>query len=187
MAKTRKMPAPFKFRGRWRAQVTLANANTEHDPELGGPTQATLAQALKHYAGLYTVNKGGLSSELNRINHYLVGAGMKPLRKTTDASGAVKLMPNEPGRLPKGWQAHGDGRSCSGVDCSAGGQLRTCGRSGLRLRITPSPGLSVATAEREKGPDKRLSTSGPDRHTRRALRRLPGEVVAVGFTLSPKS
>ncbi len=134
MAKTRKMPAPFKFRGRWRAQVTLANgkrpfkdcdsldeaktwisdalanANTEHDPELGGPTQATLAQALKHYAGLYTINKGGLSSELNRINHYLVGAGMKPLRKTTDASGAVELQPYEPGRLPQGWQAHVDAR-----------------------------------------------------------------------------
>ncbi len=133
MAKTRKMPAPFKYRGGWRAQVTLANgkrpfqdfdnlddaktwisdalvnANTEHDPELGGPTQTSLAQALKHYAGLYTINKGGLSSELNRINHYLVGAGMKPLRKTTDASGAVQLLPYEPGRLPKGWQAHVDG------------------------------------------------------------------------------
>lgn len=104
------LPKPFKYRGRWRAQVTckngsrphadfddydsasawivetLANANTEHEPELGGPTQATLAQALNHYASLYTVNKGGVDSALNRINHYLAGDGRKLLRKATRAS-----------------------------------------------------------------------------------------------------
>lgn len=134
MAKTRKMPAPFQYRGRWRAQVTLANgkrpfhdfdtlgeaqawisdqlanANSEHEPELGGPTEATLAQALKNYAGLYTVNKGGLDSELNRINHYLAGAGMKPLRKAVDEDGKLKLEPYEPSSLPTGWQAHVDAR-----------------------------------------------------------------------------
>lgn len=134
MAKTRKLPAPFPYRGGWRAQVTLANgtrpsknfdkleeakdwiadqlanANSVHEPELGGPTEATLAEALKHYAGLHTVNKGGLDSELNRINHYLVGAGMKPLRKSVDDKGQLKLTPYEPGGLPKGWQAHVDAR-----------------------------------------------------------------------------
>ncbi len=134
MAKNRKMPAPFKYRGGWRAQVTLANgkrpfkdfdcleeskgwiseqlanANTEHEPELGGPTEATLAQALKHYAGLYTVNKGGLDSELNRINHYLVGGGMKPLKKMVDEAGKLTLKPYEPAGLPKGWQKHVDTR-----------------------------------------------------------------------------
>lgn len=87
-----------------------SNANSEHEPELGGPTRATLAQALKHYAGLHTVNKGGLASELNRINHYLVGAGMKPLRKSVDESGKLTLKPYEPGGLPKAWQKHVDSR-----------------------------------------------------------------------------
>ena len=66
------MAKPFKYRGKWLAQVTLANgerptrdfdsgeyqnavqwmaeqlanANAEHAPELGGPTVATLAAAL---------------------------------------------------------------------------------------------------------------------------------------------
>ncbi|WP_439537114.1 hypothetical protein [Methyloversatilis sp.] len=69
MAKTAK---PFKYRGKWRAKLTLenggrvtrdfalgqhdeavrwlaeqrANADSAHEPQLGGPTQATLAQAL---------------------------------------------------------------------------------------------------------------------------------------------
>ncbi len=81
---------PFKDRGKWRAQVTLdngkrptrdfapgefreacqwqaeqlANSNAQHAPELGGPTMATLAQAMRFYAGLYTVNKRGHASEL---------------------------------------------------------------------------------------------------------------------------
>lgn len=74
---------PFKYRGLWRGQVTLdngqrpssdfesyddakewmskqlANANSEHLPELGGPTRASLAQALGHYASLNTITKGG--------------------------------------------------------------------------------------------------------------------------------
>lgn len=126
--------APFPYRGRWRAQVTLANgkrpykdfdkledakgwisdqlanANSEHEPELGGPTEATLAEALKHYAGLYTINKGGLDSELNRINHYLAGAGMRPLRKTVDETGKLELSAAQARALPKGWQEHVDAR-----------------------------------------------------------------------------
>lgn len=95
---------PFKYRGRWRAQPTLANglrpaqdfdtydaakaciseqlanANTEHLPELGGPKQASLAQALAHYAGLHTITKGGYAAELDRINHYLVADGLSALK-----------------------------------------------------------------------------------------------------------
>lgn len=129
-----KNPRPFKYRGRWRAQVTLDNgkrpcadfdahddakqwivdtlsdANTHHEPELGGPTEATLAMALKHYAGLNTVTKGGIDSELNRINHYLQGAGTLPLRKKVDAEGRVSLETYTPKRQPKGWQEHNDAR-----------------------------------------------------------------------------
>ena len=65
---------PFAYRGKWRIQVTLkngkrpaenfikhadalqwaadtlANDNSAHEAQLGGSTQATLAQALLHYA-----------------------------------------------------------------------------------------------------------------------------------------
>jgi integrase len=129
-----KSPRPFKYRGRWRAQVTLDNgkrpsadfdahddatqwitdtlseANTHHEPELGGPTEATLAAALNHYASLNTVTKGGIDSELNRINHYLQGAGMPSLRKKVDAEGRVSLQTYTPKRQPKGWQEHNDAR-----------------------------------------------------------------------------
>lgn len=181
MAKTRKIPSPFRYRGRWRAQVTLANgkrphedfddlesargwiadqlanANTEHEPELGGPTQATLAQALKHYAGLHTVNKGGLDSELNRINHYLVGAGMKPLRKTVGDNGKLTLKPYEPGGLPKGWQQHLDSRRSQRAEtyqliselarknCSA---LKTVDMRRL-MTTMEQEGLSASTIQKE--------------------------------------
>ena len=128
------LPQPFKYRGAWRAQVTckngtrphadftdheaakdwivetLANANSEHEPELGGPTQATLAQALNYYASLYTVNKGGIDSELNRINHYLAGDGLKLLRKATNDKDQLVLEAYTPKQQPKGWQDHNDAR-----------------------------------------------------------------------------
>jgi len=133
MAETRKMPSPFKYRNGWRAQVTLSNGmrphadfgsmaeakdwitdtlaeDTEHEPALGGPTQATLAQALAHYAGLYTVVKGGYAAELTRINHYLEGAGMQLLRVVANAEGARELETYKSGVLPVGWQAHAEAR-----------------------------------------------------------------------------
>src|ERR1035437_3708402 len=98
MART---PSPFKYRGRWRAQVTLKNgsrpfedfsahadakqwiadqlsiANSAHDAVLGGPTSATLAQALDHYARNFSISKGGVAAELNRINRYLGTVNMR--------------------------------------------------------------------------------------------------------------
>lgn len=74
-----KSTKPFRYRGRWRATLTLPNglrptkdfesyddallflaeqraiASDMNAPELGGPTMATLAQALAHYAQLMTV------------------------------------------------------------------------------------------------------------------------------------
>lgn len=89
---------PFKYRGRWRIQVTLKNgtrpfkdfdlhggardwatktladADTDHGLLLGGPN--TLAHALDHYALQHTITKGGVNAELNRINHYLEAVNM---------------------------------------------------------------------------------------------------------------
>lgn len=133
MAK-RSTPEPFRYRGGWRGQVTLANGkrphkdfakkdeaadwireqlqnkNTEHEPELGGPTSATVAQTMDLYAHLYSINKGGCDSELNRINHYLSGAGMPWLRRVKDAEGRYKLEHYEQSQQPSGWQAHNDAR-----------------------------------------------------------------------------
>jgi integrase len=133
MAK-RSTPEPFRYRGGWRGQVTLANGhrphadfaqkdeaadwireqlqnkNTEHEPELGGPKTATVAQALLRYAHLYSINKGGCDAELNRINHYLSGAGIPWLRRVKDAHGKHELEHYELSEQPLGWQTHNDAR-----------------------------------------------------------------------------
>jgi len=125
-----KMPSPFKYRGRWRAQVTLkngsrpadnfdsfeeakawiadklANQNTEHEPALGGPTKATLAEALRHYAKLYSLVKGGCKAELTRINNYLVGAGMNRIRRSIDEAGNAVIEEYELKIGAKGFVKH---------------------------------------------------------------------------------
>ena len=129
MAKTRRMPRPFKYRGGWRIQVTLSNGkrpyrdcdtleeakskipellaeDTPHGPELEGPTRATLAAALNFYASQHTIAKDGYESELTRINHYLAGAKLPLLRCEESAEGQRKLTTYEPASLPSGWQAH---------------------------------------------------------------------------------
>lgn len=129
-----KMPSPQKYRGKWRAQVTLKNGqrpaktfltyqeakqhisdmlserNSDLEPRLGGPTQATLAEALTYYASLYTLNKGGARAELNRINHYREGAGHQPLCiKVTDKG--VKALEESPRkRGPSAFEQHADER-----------------------------------------------------------------------------
>jgi site-specific recombinase XerD len=121
MAKKRSaIPQPFQYRGKWRIQVTLdngqrpskdfesfeeakswgiemlANGNNQHEPVLGGPTRATLAQALDHYARNFSVRKGGVHAELNRINHYLEAAGMPLLKAYPTPSGGVEVKAVEP-------------------------------------------------------------------------------------------
>ena len=127
-------PKPFEFRGQWRAQVTLKNgqrpskdfakhedarqwllnvatkANTDKEALLGGPTQASLAQALQHYAHMYSVSKGGVASEVNRINQYLRGAGLPLLKPVINALGGCELVQHTPAALPSGWQAHARAR-----------------------------------------------------------------------------
>ncbi|MBS0316253.1 MAG: site-specific integrase [Proteobacteria bacterium] len=131
MAKAAK---PFSYRGGWRMQVTLANglrphkdfdryadavqwgaeqlanANSAHEPVLGGPKRATLAQALVHYAEHHSLLKGGVDAELNRINHYLAGAGMPLLKKVRNAHGAPELATHQPKVQPAAWQRHNDRR-----------------------------------------------------------------------------
>ena len=128
------LPQPFKYRGRWRVQVTLKNftrpfkdfddhaeakswitttlaeSTTEHMPEIGGPVKATLAEALVHYAGLNSITKLGVDGELNRINHYLADTDMPLLRATRDENGSMTLERYTPKSQPKGWQEHNDKR-----------------------------------------------------------------------------
>jgi integrase len=125
---------PFKYRDRWRIQVTLANgtrpfqdfasyvdavqwgidklanANSEHDPVLDGPTRTTLAQALNHYACHFSVAKDGVDQELTRINHYLEGAGMPLLVAVTTPEGGVKVQPAEAKVLSPEFKAYVDKR-----------------------------------------------------------------------------
>jgi integrase len=114
-----KAPTPFAYRGGWRAQITLpnksrpfkdfdshsdaqqwltdqaANAKATHQAVLGGPKQATLAQALDYYARFYSVHKGGIDAELSRINRYLAAAGMPELKAEKNETGGVKVVAKE--------------------------------------------------------------------------------------------
>lgn len=133
MANTR-LPKPRKYRGRWHAQVTLkngarpvksfdnfdetkawiaetlANQNSEHEPELGGPTQVTLAEALRLYAQLYSLVKDGCKAELTRINNYLVGAGMSRIRRSLDDKGNAFIEEYELKIGATGFAKHRDKR-----------------------------------------------------------------------------
>ena len=129
-----KLPRPFKYRGKWRATVTLkngqrptkefnterdanewitdqlANANAEHEAQLGGPTQATLAKALQHYAMLYTIRKGGAVAELTRISHYLERADMQPIKLVKSDDGSKQIVSFTRKAGPVAWQKHTDER-----------------------------------------------------------------------------
>lgn len=129
-----KIPSPFKYRGGWRAQVTLKNGtrphqdfdelagakqwitkklaedDAEHSPKLGGPTQTNLAAALRYYAGVYTVIKGGAKAELDRINRYLEGDGQQPVRLGRDEKNALIVEDFARKKSPKAFQAHNDRR-----------------------------------------------------------------------------
>lgn len=111
-----RLPQPFRYRGRWRAQVTfkngerpsqdfdthaeaktwiadmLANSNVENEPLLGGPTQARLADMLDHYVRSVTLAKGGAVQEINRANHYLTAAGLPALALWEHADGKREIV-----------------------------------------------------------------------------------------------
>lgn len=126
---------PFKYREKWRAQLTLkngqrltrdfpvgqydeavrwlaeqrANADSIHKPQLGGPTKATLAQALNLYAHLYTILKGGAEAELTRINHYLEADGLQALQLVKEDD-SFKIEPKPRRALPRPFAAHREER-----------------------------------------------------------------------------
>lgn len=177
---SRKIPSPFKYRKKWRGQVTLKNgtrphadfetfdeardwitdqlakANTEHLPEIGGPRQASLAQALAHYAGLNTITKGGYAAEIDRINRYLEGAGHKLLKVVT--VGDKRQLTEKPDKkLPKAFEAHKDQRlaqrqeTCKLISALAKRSCSSlCTADIRRLMVAmETEGLSPSTIQKE--------------------------------------
>lgn len=102
------------FPSRDKASAWLHEAQAAIDaeflPALGGPAAVTLGRMLVEYAGLYTINKGGWNAELTRLNHYIRGAGLKPLRVEIDSDGKRRLLDCQEKLLPKGFAAHRDQR-----------------------------------------------------------------------------
>lgn len=176
-----KAAKPFAYRGKWRIQVTLkngkrpaenfikhadalqwaadtlANDNSAHDAQLGGPTQATLAQALLHYAQQHSVHKRGVASEINRINHYLQGAGMPKLTAFVNEKGGCELITQPPKALPKGWKAHVEGRRAArkatyeAIDRLANKRCSAISNADIRAFFTQmaTDGLSASTIQKE--------------------------------------
>lgn len=122
---------PFQYRGKWRITVTLPNrtrvtcgfdtcadaaqwgtdqmakASTETAPALGGPNQATLAQALDHYARIYSLKKWGQVADLGRINRYLAAAGMPLLEAIKTEQGDVRVRARTGSEsVPASFQKH---------------------------------------------------------------------------------
>lgn len=90
------------------ALIDAARTQRPASPELGGPTVATLGALLSKYAHQFTVLKGGWQAELTRINHYLIGAGIRPL-ECAETNGVRSLRPKacDVGEaVPSGWRAH---------------------------------------------------------------------------------
>lgn len=176
-----KVAKPFKYRGRWRMTVTLdngtrptkdferyadavqwgaeqlANANSEHEPVLGGPTQATLAQALNEYARVYSLQKGGVSAELTRINRYLSAANLPELAVQTHENGGVTVVERTRRQTAAGFRGHLERRREQRTRTNAMRDelaLRTCNRITTKdLRDFQSAmkeeGLSDSTAQKE--------------------------------------
>jgi integrase len=62
--------------------------------ELGGPRRATVGHLLQLYAHQFTLNKYGCAAELTRINNYLVGAGLAPLKRLA-IDGRYQMEPKQ--------------------------------------------------------------------------------------------
>ena len=96
----------------WIADLYEAAAKNEL-PAVGGPNQATLAQALYKYAFLFTIVKGGAEAELTRINNYLKGGGLPALRLDVDSEGrrqVEQVPPPASAKNLEGWKEYVDAR-----------------------------------------------------------------------------
>lgn len=139
---------------RWAAEVE----NQMHqaaEPLLGGANKATVAAALDRYARLYSVAKKSAKAEIDRINRYLVAAGMPRLVAipNTDGPGAVVREDPKAALLPKGFEHVQYRRGANRVETArlrAELAVKPCSRvsrSDLRAFIAAmqSEGLSGAT------------------------------------------
>lgn len=95
---------------RWALDTEQAMRSRRNgEPLLGGPNAATLAVALEHYAHHYTIGKKGAKAELDRINRYLVAAGLVPLALAARDNGEGKELIGKPARhtpLPGAFAQH---------------------------------------------------------------------------------
>ena len=96
----------------WRNKM-LANQNCQHEPVLGGPTHANLAQALDHYGRNFSVSKDGVDQELTRINHYLEGSSLPLLAAIKDDKGGVTVVEQDAKVLSPEFQAYVESRRAS--------------------------------------------------------------------------
>lgn len=76
------------------------------------PRRTTVGALLQRYAYQFTLVKLGCDAELVRINHYLVGAGLEPLRREVDNGRAVLTPLRRPigSATPKGWNQYLEAR-----------------------------------------------------------------------------
>lgn len=127
--------------------------------ELGGPCVATLGQLLHKYAHQFTVLKAGWSAELTRINHYLIGAGLRPL-ECQEENGARILQDRQMqigSTTPNGWRAYREGRLAKRgmtyglIHAIAAMKCTEVSTSVLRTLHTTmrSEGLSESTVQKE--------------------------------------
>jgi len=73
---------------------------------LGGPTQATLAQALDYYAQNCSIAKKGVAQELTRINQYLEATELPLLKAYENEDGGIDIRPLDRSSLRPEFEAY---------------------------------------------------------------------------------
>lgn len=173
----------FRFRNGWRAQANApgrpaknfrlkldaerwaaemeAGQRLDKEPWLGGPTKVTLAQLLDHYGRTFSLAKDSRVSELNRVNHYLAGAGM-PLLKAHLSSDSqwevVSVSGSErDAAVAPGWKAHLQyrrdqrKRTYDAISALARRRVSTIRRVDIKelMATMEADGLSESTVQKE--------------------------------------
>ena len=194
-------PKPFRYRGVWRAQVTLsngmrphadftefaaaaawindtlANTDTSKDLILGGPTQATLCDMLMHYLEHYSLAKEGAAQEINRANHYLTGAGRPEMALTLNEAGHKLLVTAAQARCLKREQQNA--RGAAAVQRRGGrkaGQTPQSFEAHNQKRINTHPRTYALYAE--------LAAKTASRITKDDISRLHSAMTAENYAAS---